>query len=411
MAAIREDFPILRRRVYGKRLTYLDNAATTQKPEAVIEAISRYYRESNANIHRGVHALAEEATDAYEEVRRKAAGFLGADDASSVIFTRNTTESINLVAHGWGRKFVGPDDEIVVTVMEHHSNLVPWQLLAADVGCTVRHLEITDDGHLDVDGLDALLSGATRLVTISQASNTLGTMNPVRCIADAAHAAGALVLVDGAQGAPHAVTDLAEMDCDFYACSPHKFCGPTGVGILWARRDLLEEMDPFLGGGEMIRDVSLERSTWASVPHKFEAGTPSIADVVGLGAAIDYLQGIGMEAIRQHERQVVGYALERLSELPHITLYGPMNPDQRCGLVSFNDDDIHPHDLGTILDRAGVAIRAGHHCTKPLMHRLGVMATARASFYLYNDENDVDVLVDALGEARRIFGFEDEGAH
>lgn len=404
VAAVRRDFPVLERLVHGKRLTYLDNAATSQKPGQVIDAVSHYYEHYNANIHRGVHALAEEATAAYETAREKVSGFLGADDPSSIVFTRNTTESLNLVAHSWGRKFLGPGDEVLLTVMEHHSNIVPWQLLARDVGCTLRHLDITDDGHWDLDDLDELLGDRTRLVAISQVSNSLGTINPVRRLAEAAHDAGALVLVDGAQGAPHAPTDLGELDCDFYACSPHKFCGPTGIGVLWARRDLLEEMDPFLGGGEMIRDVTMERSTWASVPHKFEAGTPNIAGAIGLGAAVDYLQGLGMDVVREHERRVVEYALQELGKLPWLTLYGPADPEERCGLVSFNDSDIHPHDLGTILDRAGVAIRAGHHCNKPLMRRLGVVATARASFYVYNDVDDVDILVAALREARQVFG-------
>jgi len=401
---VKKDFPILSRQVHGQRLVYLDNAATSQTPESVIEAISHYYRHTNANVHRGVHTLAEEATEAYEHVRGKVARFLDADDPSSVVFTRNTTESINLVAHSWGRKFLGEGDEIVLTVMEHHSNLVPWQLLAEDVGCTLRFVDMTDDGHLRLDELEETVGERTRLVAVGHVSNSLGTIHPVRRIADVAHATGALLLVDGAQGIPHAPVSLEELGADFYAFSPHKACGPTGVGVLWARRDLLEEMDPFLGGGEMIRDVSLERSTWASVPHKFEAGTPNIGDVVGVGAAIDYLSALGMDRVRAHEQKVVAYAMERLGELPFLTVHGPGDPADRCGLVSFTDADIHPHDLGTVVDRCGVAIRAGHHCTKPLMRRLGVMATARASFYVYNDEEDVDALVDALHHAREVFG-------
>jgi cysteine desulfurase/selenocysteine lyase len=400
---IKQDFPVLRREIYGKRLVYLDNAATSQKPQCVIDAISDYYSGYNSNIHRGVHTLAAEATAAYEGVRKKVSAFINGDDPKSIIFTRNTTESINLVAHSWGRRHLFPNDEIVLTAMEHHSNIVPWQLLAKDVGCKLRVLDITDDGYLRLDQLEGLLNEKTRLVAFTQVSNALGTINPVRKIADAAHENGALVLVDGAQGMPHDVVDVEAMGADFFACSPHKALGPTGVGVLWARRDLLEEMDPFMGGGEMIRDVSFERSTWAAVPHKFEAGTPSIADVIGFGASLDYLEKLGMENVRAHERSVIAYALERLQELPFLNIYGPTDPNDRCGLVSFNDDDIHPHDLGTVVDRHGVAVRAGHHCTKPLMRRLGLVASARASFYVYNDLEDVDALVEALYEARRLF--------
>jgi cysteine desulfurase/selenocysteine lyase len=401
---IRRDFPILRRKVHGKRLVYLDNAATSQKPQAVIDAISHYYSNSNANVHRGVHCLAEEATEAYEEVRRKVCRFINGDDPSSIVFTRNTTESINLVAHSWGRKYLGKDDEIVLTVMEHHSNLVPWQMLAKETGCKLRFIDIDEDGHLHTDRLDDYITRNTKLVALQHVSNALGTINSVRTIACAARAVGALVLVDGAQGAPHGPVNVKQLDCDFYAYSPHKALGPLGIGVLWARRDLLEEMDPFMGGGEMIRNVTLERSTWAGVPHKFEAGTPSVADAVGLGAATDYLTALGMDKIRAHEKYVVSYAMQRLHELPFIRFFGPRDPVDRCGLVSFIDQDIHPHDLGTIVDQHGVAIRAGHHCAKPLMHRLGVVATARASFYVYNDRDDVDAFIDALLAARKVFG-------
>ncbi len=403
VSRIKEDFPVLQRQIYGRQLVYLDNAATSQKPQSVIDAISDYYSGYNSNVHRGVHTLAAEATAAYEDARKKIARFINGDDPKSIIFTRNTTESINLVAHSWGRRHLFPNDEIVLTAMEHHSNIVPWQLLAKDVGCKIRVLDITDDGYLRLDQLEKLLNDKTRLVAFTHVSNALGTINPVRQIADAAHAHGALVLVDGAQGMPHDTVDVEAMGADFFACSPHKALGPTGVGVLWARRDLLEEMDPFLGGGEMIRDVSFERSTWAAVPHKFEAGTPSIADVIGMGAALDYLSSLGMDNVRAHERAIISYALERLRELPFLTIYGPGNPEDRCGLVSFNDTDIHPHDLGTVVDRHGVAIRAGHHCAKPLMRRLGLVASARASFYLYNDKEDVDSLVEALYEARKVF--------
>ena len=401
---LKRDFPILQRQVLGHRLVYLDNAATSQKPQSVIDAISHYYSNSNANVHRGVHFLAEEATAAYEEVRSKVCCFINGDDPTSVVFTRNTTESINLVAHSWGRKHLGPGDEVVLTVMEHHSNIVPWQLMAEDTGCTLKFVDIDERGHLLLEQLDELITNKTRLVCFGHVSNALGTIHPVRTIADAAHAVGALVLVDGAQGAPHAVVDVEALGADFYAYSSHKALGPNGVGVLWGRRDILEDMDPFLGGGEMIRNVTLERSTWASAPHKFEAGTPSVADVVGLGASTDYLTRLGMDNVRAHEKEIVGYALQRLGELPFIRIYGPGNPDEQSGLVSFTDVDIHPHDLGTVVDRCGVAIRAGHHCTKPLMRRLGVVATARASFYIYNNRDDVDVLVDALHEARKVFG-------
>ncbi|MFQ5742626.1 MAG: cysteine desulfurase [Acidobacteriota bacterium] len=401
---IKQDFPILQRQVHGHRLVYLDNAATSQKPLVVLDALVDYYSRYNANVHRGVHTLAEEATAAYEKVRDKVAGFINADDPRSVIYTRNTTESINLVAHAWARRHLKAGDEVLLTVMEHHSNIVPWQLMAEEVGCTLRFVDITDDGRLRLDEFDQMITHKTRLVAVGHVSNALGTINPVRTIADIAHARGALILVDGAQGVPHAKVDVEALGADFYAFSAHKACGPSGVGVLWGRRDLLEEMDPFLGGGEMIRDVTPERSTWAAVPHKFEAGTPSIADVVGLGAAIDYLDSLGMEKIRDHEESLIGYAMERLRELPFLTLYGPPDPADRCGLVAFTDEDIHPHDLGTIVDRCGVAIRAGHHCAKPLMRRLGVVATARASFYVYNDRDDVDALIDSLLQARKVFG-------
>lgn len=404
VAKVRQDFPILQREVHGKPLVYLDNSATTQLPNSVIDAMADFYRTSNANVHRGVHLLSEEATDAYEGARSKVAAFLNADSTQSIIFTRNTTESINLVAHAWARRHMRQGDEILLTVMEHHSNLVPWQLLAQERGCKLRFLDIDESGHLQLDRLDEVLNKHTRLVALTHVSNTLGTVNAIPTIACAARSVGAKVLVDGAQGVPHGPVDVQALDCDFYAYSPHKALGPFGIGVLWGRRDVLEEMDPFLGGGEMIRDVTLERSTWASVPHKFEAGTPSIADAVGLAASIDYLEGLGTAVIRQHEVKISEYLLGRLRELPWLTVYGPLDPHDRCSLVSFNDNQIHAHDLGTILDQHGIAIRAGHHCAKPLMRRLGVVATARASFYVYNDLDEVDLLIDALFEARKVFG-------
>ncbi len=404
VARVRADFPILSREVHGKPLVYLDNSATTQRPEAVIEAIADFYRTSNANVHRGVHALSEEATDAYEGARKKVASFLNAATPESIVFTRNTTESINLVAHSWARRHLRAGDEIMLTVTEHHSNLVPWQILSQEIGCKLRFLDIDDDGHLRIDQIDEVLNKHTRLVAISHVSNVLGTVNPIPTIACAARAVGAKVLVDGAQGVPHGPVDVSALDCDFYAYSPHKALGPLGIGVLWVDRDLMEEMDPFLGGGEMIRDVTLERSTWAAVPHKFEAGSPSVADAVGLGASIDYLESLGMQNVRHHEVSINEYLLERLQELPWVTIFGPKNPSDRCGLVTFNDNQIHPHDLGTVLDQHGVAIRTGHHCAKPLMRRLGVMASARASFYIYNDRSEVDVLINALLAAREVFG-------
>ncbi len=404
VARVRQDFPILSREVHGKPLVYLDNSATTQRPESVIDAMSNFYRTANANVHRGVHRLSEEATDAYEGARNKVAAFINADSARSIIFTRNTTEAVNLVAHGWARRHLRQGDEVLLTVMEHHSNLVPWQMLAQERGCKLRFLDIDESGHLQLDHLDEVLNEHTRLVALTHVSNVLGTTNAIPTIACAAHSVGAKVFVDGAQGVPHGPVDVQALDCDFYAYSPHKALGPLGIGVLWGRRDVLEEMDPFLGGGEMIRDVTLERSTWAAVPHKFEAGTPSVADAVGLGASIDYLENLGMAAIRQHEVKINEYLLPKLRELPWLTVYGPKDPHGRCGLASFNDNQIHAHDLGTILDQHGIAIRAGHHCAKPLMRRLGVMATARASFYIYNDLDEVDLLIEALIEARKVFG-------
>ena len=403
-AAVRADFPILEREVHGKPLVYLDNSATTQRPDQVIDAMADFYRTANANVHRGVHRLSEEATDAYEGARSKVAEFINADTVESVIFTRNTTEAVNLAAHAWGRRHVRAGDEILLTVAEHHSNLVPWQMLAQERDCKLRFLDVDDNGHLQLDHLDEVLNEHTRLVAISHVSNVLGTINPIPTIACAAHSVGAQVFVDGAQGIPHGPVDVQALDCDFYAFSAHKALGPLGIGVLWARRDLLEDMDPFLGGGEMIRDVTLERSTWAAVPHKFEAGTPSVADAVGLGAAIDYLQALGPSAIRRHEVRINEYLLARLRELPFLTVYGPEDPHDRCSLAAFNDNQIHAHDLGTILDQHGIAIRAGHHCAKPLMRRLGVMATARASFYIYNDLDEVDRLIEALLAAREVFG-------
>lgn len=401
---VREDFPILRRTVHGRPLVYLDNAATTQKPRAVIDALVHYYENYNANIHRGIHALSEEATARYEEVRLKTARFIGAPGPETIVFTRNTTESINLVAHAWGRKHLRPGDEIVLTIMEHHSNLVPWQLLARDTGVKLRFVDIDDEGRLMWDDFERLVGPRTRLVSVTHMSNVLGTINPVKDIAELAHSQGALVLVDGAQSVPHMPVDVSGLDCDFMAFSAHKMLGPTGVGVLYARKGLFEEMDPFLGGGEMISRVLPEQSTWNDVPWKYEAGTPNIADVIAFGAAVEYLQGLGMDAVRAHEREITAYALEALSAVPQVTVYGPPEAGARGGVVAFNLGDLHPHDLGTVLDRHGVAVRAGHHCAQPLMRRLDCVATARASFYVYNRLDEVDTLLEGIREADRFFG-------
>jgi cysteine desulfurase/selenocysteine lyase len=401
--AIRGDFPILEREVYGKRLVYLDNAATSQKPRQVIDALVRYYESYNANIHRAVHALGEEATAAYEEARGKVARFIGAPSTESVIFTRNTTEAINLVAYAWGRANVGEGDEIILTQMEHHSNLIPWQQLAAEKGATIRYIEIKPNGTLELGNLGELFSEHTKLLAMPHVSNSLGTINPAEEIVAEARKRGVTTLIDGAQAVPHMPVDVEAVGADFYAFSAHKMLGPTGVGVLYARPELLEEMAPFLGGGEMIRKVTLEGATWNDLPWKFEAGTPNIADVIAFGSAIDYLDALGMDNVRRHEVEVTTYAMERLRRLDDVTLYGPDEPDQRGGVVSFNYGDLHPHDVGTILDRHGVAIRAGHHCTQPLMRCLGVTGTARASFYIYNTKDEVDALIEGLKAARDFF--------
>jgi len=403
VARIRQDFPILDRQVYGKPLVYLDNAATSQKPRQVIEALVKYYETYNANIHRAVHCLGEEATTAYEEARAKVAAFINAPSPECVIFTRNTTESINLVAYTWGRANVREGDEILLTEMEHHSNLIPWQRLAAEKGATIRYIGLTDQQTLALNGLENLFDARTKMVAMPHVSNSLGTINPVEKVGREARRHGAMFLVDGAQAAPHLPVDVQALGCDFYAFSAHKMMGPTGVGVLYGRRELLEEMEPFLGGGEMIRKVTFEGATWNDLPWKFEAGTPNIADAIAFGAAIDYLNGLGMDNVRAHEIEITQYALEQLRRLDDIVLYGPPDASDRGGVVSFNLADLHPHDVGTVLDRHGVAIRAGHHCTQPLMRRLGVSGTARASFYVYNALGEVDVLIRALKDARHFF--------
>lgn len=401
MQAYRKDFPTLTQTVNDKPLVYLDNAATSQKPLHVIQALDTYYREYNANIHRGIHTLSERATAAYENARRLVARFINAPEVAEVIFTRNTTESLNLVAYSWGRKFLKAGDVIVLTEMEHHSNLVPWHMLREQLGVELRVIRVNEDGTLDLSNLDALLDGA-KLVTFTHVSNVLGTVNPVQQITQAAHAAGALVVVDGAQAAPNMPVDVQDLGVDFYAFSSHKMCGPTGIGVLWGRRALFTEMTPFMGGGDMIYEVFLDHSTYADIPHKFEAGTPSIAQGIALGAAVEYLSELGMDKIAAYERELTAVALDKLRAVEGLHVYG--EAPERVGAISFTLADIHPHDLSTILDQHGIAIRAGHHCAQPLMRRYDIAATARASLYFYNTPEDIDALVGALHTAKEIFG-------
>ena len=401
VSSIRADFPILDQEIDGHRLVYLDSAASSQKPSAVIEAVRRYYETSHANVHRGIHELSMRATEAYEAARVKAAEFIGAAAASEVVFVRGATEAINLVAGAWGPVNIGRDDEIVLTVMEHHSNIVPWQLLAGRVGAKLRYLDIDESGRLRMDQLDDLLSERTKLVAVTHVSNGLGTINPIREISEAAHRAGALLLVDGAQAAPHLPIDVNALGCDFYAFSGHKMCGPTGIGVLWGRQELLDAMPPYQGGGEMIEAVELQSSTYKPVPHRFEAGTPNIAGAVGLGAAIDYLTGLGLDRVQSHEEDLIEYALERLQSIPQVRIFGPET--HRAAVLSFVLAGVHPHDLAQFLNSYGIAVRAGHHCNQPLMRRLGVGATTRASFYLYNGTDDVDALSEAVISALDFF--------
>ena len=401
--AIREDFPVLRRKVYDRPLVYLDNAATSQKPQSVIQALVDYYEGYNSNVHRGVHALSMEATDRYEEARVKVANFIRADTPESVIWTRNTTESINLVANSWALEEISEGDEIVVTQMEHHSNLVPWQKVARERGASLRVLPLTGDGMVDLQAADSIITRRCKLLSIVHVSNSLGTINPVDELVARARAVGAYVLIDGAQSVPHLPVDVNELDCDFLAFSGHKMLGPTGIGALYVRREILERMEPFLLGGEMVMEVWNDRATWNDLPMRFEAGTPNIADAIALGAAVDYLQDLGMDKVREHEVQLTKYGLEALREIEEIDVVGPSDPHLRGGVISFHNSDIHPHDLGTFLDRQGVAIRTGHHCTMPLMRSLDLVATARASFYVYNTEEEVDMLVDGLRQALRYF--------
>lgn len=401
---VRRDFPILDRQVHGNPLVYLDNAATSQKPGSVIDALVDYYESYNSNVHRGVHSLSMEATDRYEEARVKVARFIGADSPECVIWTRNTTESINLVANTWARQNIGPGDEIVITQMEHHSNLVPWQMIAAQKGATLRFLPLASDHTLDMERAGSIINGRTKLVSVVHASNSLGTINPVHDLRDLARNVGAAFMVDGAQSVPHMPVDVNDIDCDFLAFSGHKMLGPTGIGVLYVKSAILENMEPFLTGGEMVLTVTNEEATWNDLPMKFEAGTPNIAGAIGLGAAVDYLQETGMDQVREHEEQITQYTLDAFQELEELDLFGPKDATKKCGIMSFHSSEVHAHDLGTFLDLKGIAIRTGHHCTMPLMQELEVAATARASFYLYNTEAEVDVLVDALKGALRYFG-------
>lgn len=400
---IRRQFPALDQQVNGKPLIYLDSAATSQKPLVVIEAIDQYYRRDNANVHRGIHELSRRATIAYEEAREKVAGWINAAEPAEVIWTRGTTEAINLVAMAWGLDNVGEGDEILISVMEHHSNIIPWQLLARRQGATLKYIELDDQGRLVLDDLPTLLTDRTKVVAITHVSNALGTINPIKQIAVAAHDVGAMIIVDGAQGAVHTKVDVQDLGVDFYAFSGHKMCGPTGIGALWGRREILESMSPYQGGGEMIHFVGRDESSWAELPHKFEAGTPNIAGAIGMGVAVDFLSSIGMDAIVKHERDLMAYALERVGSVPEIRIYGPTSLDERSAVISFTLGDAHPHDISTILDSEGIAVRAGHHCAQLVMKHFGVSATARASFYLYNTKEDVDRLVEGLAQVNSIF--------
>ena len=404
-AGVKAHFPLLERSVNGTPIVYLDSAASSQKPTAVLDAMDSYYRTVNANVHRGAYEIAAAATEQMEGARADVARFISAPSADEIVFTKNATEAMNLVARSWGGSNLGPADAIVLTEMEHHANIVPWHILSAERGFEIRWIPVTHDGHLDLTDLDRLLDGA-KLLSVTAMSNVLGTLNPIPRLAAAAHDAGALLSVDASQYVPHLPTDVGELGADFMVFTGHKMCGPTGVGVLWARAELLEAMPPFLGGGEMILDVTKDGFRPNEVPHKFEAGTPPIAEIIGLGAAVRYLEGLGMEAVRAHEVSLTGYALRTLTDRhgDDITVHGPSEPAQRGGVLSFVYRDIHPHDISQVLDQSGVCVRAGHHCAKPLMRCLGVSATTRASLYVYNDTSDVDSLAEALDEVGALFG-------
>ncbi len=400
---IRSYFPILDQEVNGQPLVYLDSAATSQKPVQVIEALNKYYREYNSNVHRGVHTLGTRATDGYEGAREKVRKFINAKSTKEIIFTKGTTESINTVASSYGRANVKEGDEIVITYMEHHSNIIPWQQVAIHTGATLKYIPLQEDGTISLDDVKKTITKNTKIVAVTLVSNVLGVVNPVKEIAKIAHENGAVIVVDGAQGVPHLKVDVQDLDCDFLAFSGHKMCGPTGIGVLYGKKSLLENMEPVQFGGEMIDFVNLYDSTWKELPWKFEGGTPIIAGAIGLGAAIDFLEEIGLDAIAEHEHKLAAYALEKMKDINGMTIYGPHDPSKRAGLVTFNLDDVHPHDVATVLDAEGIAVRAGHHCAQPLMKWLKASATARASFYLYNNEEDIDKLVEGLIKTKEYF--------
>ncbi|WP_274364922.1 cysteine desulfurase [Paenibacillus thermotolerans] len=400
---LKQEFPILHQEVNGHPLVYLDSGATSQKPRVVLEALERYYKLDNSNVHRGVHTLGTRATDAYEGAREKVAKFINARQSAEIIFTRGTTTAINMVAYSYARSVCKPGDEIVLTPMEHHANLIPWQQAAKATGAALKYLPLREDGSIDMAQAESIITGNTKIVALTYLSNVLGVVNPVKEIVAIARRHGAKVLVDGAQSTPHMKVDMQELDCDFYAFSGHKMCGPTGIGVLYGKRELLERMEPVEFGGEMIDHVDLYDATWKELPWKFEAGTPSIAGAVGLGAAIDFLTDVGMDNIARHDKKLAAYAFERLSEMEGVAIYGPK--EGRSSLVTFNLDDVHPHDVATVLDADGIAVRAGHHCCQPLMRWLKVTATARASFYLYNTEDDIDRLIASLHRAKEYFSY------
>lgn len=401
---IREDFPILKRKINGHDLVYLDNAATSQKPQSVIDLIADYYSCHNANVHRGVHTLAEEATGLYETARDKVAKFINARSASEIVFVRNTTEALNLVVWSWAKKNLKEGDEILLSEMEHHSNLVPWQLLAKEIGAIIKYLPFNKNGEIEMSKIKNQISKNTKVISLIHVSNSLGTINPVKEIAKLAHAVGAIMVVDGAQSVPHMRVDVQSLDCDFLAFSSHKMLGPMGIGVLYGRRNILEAMPPFLSGGNMIREVTLDESSFNDVPYKFEAGTPNVADAVGLGAAIDYLDDLGMERVRDHEIELTAYALPKLRVIKGLNILGPVDSASRGGIIAFTLDGAHPHDLASILDGEGIALRSGHHCTMPVHTKLGIPASLRASFYVYNTKSEIDRLVEGLLKAKKIFG-------
>ncbi|MDE0872524.1 MAG: cysteine desulfurase [Acidimicrobiales bacterium] len=401
---LKSNFPLLSQTINGHQIVYLDSAASSQKPDVVIETMNHYYRTINANVHRGAYEIAAQATEAMEQARAKLATFIGASSANEIVFTKNATESFNLIARSWGGQNLGPNDVVLISDMEHHANIVPWQILSAEKGFEVRWIPLTPDGHLDLSQLDRLLNGV-KMVSITAMSNVLGTLNPIREIADKAHSVGALMAVDGSQYVPHLPTDVVELGADLLCFTGHKMCGPTGIGVLWGRAELLDAMPPFLGGGEMILDVRRDGFTPNELPHKFEAGTPPIAEIIGLGAAVDFLDSLGMSEVRQHELDLTDYALRVLNDRygEEITIHGPSNASERGGVLSIQYRDVHPHDLSQVLDQRGICVRAGHHCAKPLMRELGVGATARASLYVYNDQADIDALVESLAPAGELF--------